>query len=144
MLFSYLSHTFFMYLELNQVNEPKSGRNASPEKPLPSKGLFGNGSERQDLCTGTGNRNRRSRFSRILGYRASIQDTYLRIGAPCPFLFNSDFLESLSYRCINLLLGRFFQSWALALKARQQITNQNFCILETSVPACSTPYRLFI
>lgn len=92
-----------MYLSLNQDNKPKSGRKASPERSLPSKGLFGNGSERQDLRTGAGNRNRRSRFSRIFGYRDSIQDTYLGIGASCPFPFNSDFLGSLPYRYISLL-----------------------------------------
>jgi hypothetical protein len=56
-----------MVLQSNKHNKPKSGTLASIEKALTSKGLSGNGSERQDLGTRAGNRNRLGRFSRIFG-----------------------------------------------------------------------------
>ena len=94
-----------MNISLNQDNKPKRGRNTSIKRSLPSKGLFRNGSERQGLCTRSGIRNRHSRFSHILGYRASIQNANQERGQQAHLCANPTFLQVFYIGLTSL--GRF-------------------------------------
>ena len=90
----FISLSYFLHVfNVKSKQQTKKRKEDFPREVFSFHGLFGNGSERQDLCTGAGNRNRHCRFSRICGYKASIQGAYLGIRALARFRSRPTFFK---------------------------------------------------